>query len=371
MTLAVVRALGATRRLTSAEDLEEFEQELVDQFALAAAGAGLTDGYVASERRVLFELARFLERPLWTAGADDADRFLAHQRKDLRLAHPTVRSKAMTLARFFEFLLARYQGEVYSLTGCVLEQPIDAFNKPARQLDGVPGRIPPSDAEVEQLFDRWREALPAARKYLPAARDYLAASLWRRVGLRINETRMLDLGDWRPDLGAGGKLHVRFGKGSLGRGFKVRLVPAIDATGPLLGWWLTDVRHQFGNDWAQADAPLLPSERRDPAGGGCGRVGDDALRSGLAAAAARWLPAWQGRLSPHVLRHYCASSLYARGMDLKAIQELLGHEWLSTTTRYIHVHDEHIEQAWAAANDRVAARLAGGVTQTRLSDGVS
>ncbi|HEV8558314.1 MAG TPA: tyrosine-type recombinase/integrase [Actinophytocola sp.] len=46
-----------------------------------------------------------------------------------------------------------------------------------------------------------------------------------------------------------------------------------------------------------------------------------------------WLPEWAGRLTPHGLRHFCASSLYARGMDLKAIQELLGHEWLSTTTR--------------------------------------
>jgi site-specific recombinase XerD len=102
---------------------------------------------------------------------------------------------------------------------------------------------------------------------------------------------------------------------------------------------------------------MLPSERRDRLSGTCRRAGADALRSGLADAVQRWLPSWQGRLTPHVLRHYCASSLYSRGMDLKAIQELLGHEWLSTTTRYIHVHDNHIEQAWVSANDRVTARL--------------
>ena len=36
---------------------------------------------------------------------------------------------------------------------------------------------------------------------------------------------MLDIRDWRPDLGELGKLHVRFGKGSHGRGPKSRMVP--------------------------------------------------------------------------------------------------------------------------------------------------
>ena len=134
-------------------------------------------------------------------------------------------------------------------------------------------------------------------------------------------------------------------------------MPGINSVDSLLEWWLTDVRHQFGDDWSDPSAPLLPSERRDPQTGACQRVGSDALRSGLATAVSKWLPTWQGKLTPHGLRHFCASSLYQRGVDLKAIQELLGHEWLSTTTLYIHVHANHIEQAWAQANLRVSARF--------------
>jgi site-specific recombinase XerD len=356
VALAVVRSLGTAKRLQSPQMLEDFEQELVDQYALAGAGLGLTDGYVTSERSVLFEFARFLSRPLWTAQPADCDRFMVYQRKDKKLTKSTVQSKAWTLARFYDFVIARYQGDVHALTGYVVIQPIDEFNRPPKpDLAGI--RVPPADEDIDALFAGWRESLPGTRKYLPAARDYLAASLWRRVGLRINETVMLDVRDWRPDLGEHGKLHVRYGKGSRARGPKTRLVPAINGVDALLTWWLEDVRHQFDDDWSDPDAPLLPSERRDRDTGRVLRAGDDALRSGLADAVQTWLPAWCGRLTPHVLRHFCASSLYARGLDLKAIQDVLGHSWLSTTTRYIHVHDEHIEHAWAKANDRVAARL--------------
>jgi len=355
--LAVVRSIDAPRRLRTATELEDYEQELVDQYALASAGAGITDGQVRQERYVLFEFIRFLGRPVWTCEASDADRYLVHLRKDRVLAPATVTGKAWTIAQFFDFLLTRYQGDIHALTGHVLIQPIDEFNRPGKPYT-VNARIPPSDADIDTLFNAWRIALPDARKYLPAARDYLAASLWRRAGLRITESAMLDIRDWRPDLGELGKLHVRFGKGSNGRGPKSRLVPAINSVAELLQWWLLDVRHQYGDDWSDPEAPLLPSERRDPLTGRCERIGANALRNGLAAAVERWLPAWNSRLTPHTLRHYCASSLYARGVDLKAIQELLGHSWLQTTTGYIHVNDKHIEHAWAASNDRVAARLA-------------
>ena len=332
MTLAVVRNMGSPRRLRSEQEAEDFEQEIVDQYALSMAAAGLTDGHIAASRAAVVEFVRFLGRPAWTASADDADRYLLDLRRR-RQSKSTVYTKATFLARFFEFLVARYQGDIHALTGYVVEQPIDEYNKPSCPAYGTP-RVPPCDEEVEGLFEQWGRSLTTTRKYLPAARDYFAASLWRRLGLRINETVMLDIRDWRPDLGEHGKVHVRYGKGSGGRGPKSRLVPAINSADVLIDWWLAEVRHQFDGVWADPEAPILPSERR--AGDRCGRVGADALRSGLAAATGRWLPAWEGRLTPHVLRHYCASSLYARGVDLKAVQELLGHEWLSTTTRYVN-----------------------------------
>ncbi|MGN2638779.1 tyrosine-type recombinase/integrase [Nocardia takedensis] len=327
----------------------------MDQYLLAGLGAGVGDETLAAERSVLVDFARGYGRPIWTAGPEAVDAFLVEQRRRGR-ARTTVYRKAITLAQFFDFLVARYQVDISRLTGVVVIQPVDEFNRPPKVDYGVP-RIPPSVSEVEELFGCWRGSLSDARKFLPAARDYLAASLWRRAGLRIGETVMLDIRDWRPDLGSCGKLHVRFGKGSRKRGPKTRLVAAIDDVDTLLEWWLNDIRHQFGDDWDDPDAPLLPSERRDPLTGLCRRVGDDALRAGLASAVERFMPGWSGRLTPHGLRHFCASSLYERGMDLKAIQELLGHEWLSTTTRYIHVHDEHVERAWVDANARVAARF--------------
>ena len=42
-----------------------------------------------------------------------------------------------------------------------------------------------------------------------------------------------------------------------------------------------------------------------------------------------------------------------------AIQELLGHAWTGTAARYIHVHGTHVEDAWAAGQQRAADRWKG------------
>ena len=67
---------------------------------------------------------------------------------------------------------------------------------------------------------------------------------------------------------------------------------------------------QFDDDHTRPGAPLFPSERANVDGSGR-RVGYDALRAGLAdAAAVPICRRGRARLTPHVLRHYCASQLY-------------------------------------------------------------
>jgi hypothetical protein len=87
----------------------------------------------------------------------------------------TVEHKAGSIGRFFEFLVERYLGDIVALTGVVVTQVIDEFNRPGRSDYGA-ARVPPSEDEIDELFGAWRDWMPSARKYLPAARCYLAAS---------------------------------------------------------------------------------------------------------------------------------------------------------------------------------------------------
>jgi hypothetical protein len=91
----------------------------------------------------------------------------------------------------------------------------------------------------------------------------------------------------------------RHGKGSRRRGPKPRLVPLINGADRNMRWFIEDVWGQFDADPARPGAPLFPSERKCQDGSG-GRATADVLRRSLATAAEAHLPAWAGKLTPHV-----------------------------------------------------------------------
>lgn len=355
MTLAVVRDLREQRCPTTDEELADYEIDVLAGFVLARASAGLTDSTIRHDTNHLELIRAWFDRPLWEMQPTDADVYFG---KVLRDAKPATRAgRAGALAVFFQFLELRHKVELHNLTGRVVECPLDEMNRPRASVEPRL-RIPPSEAEIEQLFSGWREYLAGCRKFAPAARNYAVARLAADVGLRVNEVRMLDLDDVRWELGRFGKLNVRHGKGSRRKGPKPRLVPLINGADHNLRWFIQDVWGQFDANHTRAGAPLFPSERNN-ADGSCSRATPDVFRRSLAEAAAAYLPAWSEKLTPHVLRHFCASQLYLAGMNLFAIQELLGHAWTGTTARYIHVHGTHVEDAWVSGQQRASDRWKG------------
>ncbi len=355
MGLAEVRDLRAARPAVSAEELAGLETDVLAGFVLARAAAGLSDSTVRTDVSHLVQVRAWFGRPLWEMEPADADTYFGRALRDAAPGTRVGRSQAIKL--YFAFLELRHKVELHQMTGRVVECPIDARNRP-RGPHQARLRIPPSTEQVAALFAGWRGELVTCRKFAPTARNYTAARLMAEVGLRINETRSLDLDDVKWNLGRFGKLHVRHGKGARGSGPRERMVPLINNAGGTLRWFVEDVWADFGGDHTAPGAPLLPSERRTTDGSPA-RVGAETLRAALADAAARHLPDWKAPVTPHVLRHFCASQLYGAGMDLVAIQELLGHAWVATTMNYVHVHRTHVEDAWIAGQARAAERLKG------------
>jgi integrase len=350
VVLGVVRDLRSPRSLADPAEAAAYQEHLLAEFVLARLAHGVADGTIRRELAAVVEFLGSAGVWVWEVEPAHADRFLGHAQRDR--AGETRRGKAGAIDLFFRFLEVRYRGELHELTGRLVASPIDACNRP-RHTGDFHVRVPPAPTALAAFFAAWRGELAGVRKWLTASRHYAMARLAGEVGLRLREVCTLRLDDVHFEHGPLGKLHVRMGKGARGSGPRERLVPMLGDARALLVWWVQQVRGEFRDDWRLPRAPLFPSERGGPIAG-------DTFAMALRQAAERHLRGPVSKLSPHVLRHACASRLYAEGLSLLAIQQLLGHRWLSTTMRYVHVADEAIELEYQQAAERAASRFREG-----------
>lgn len=155
----------------------------------------------------------------------------------------------------------------------------------------------------------------------------MIAFLWS-TGCRVGELISLDLSNVDLDRR---RAVVR------GKGDKERVVLFDETTARLLGLWIRNAR----TIWAS------PSTNAVFVGRHGRRITYTAVRDALIRAADR---ARLGRrVHPHLLRHSFATYLLERGVDLRVIQQLLGHADLSTTQIYTHVSDRRLRDAYDRA----------------------
>ena len=157
-------------------------------------------------------------------------------------------------------------------------------------------------------------------------RDYCILTLFLNCGLRISELIGLNLSDIQGDA-----LRV------LGKGNKVRIVYLNDACKAALEGYIAVRRPIIGRD---RDALFLSSrDQRISRSNVHALVKKHLAQAGLDSS----------QYSSHKLRHTAATLMLQNGVDVKAVQEVLGHEHLNATEIYTHIDNEALRVA-ARAN---------------------
>ena len=186
-------------------------------------------------------------------------------------------------------------------------------------------------------------------------RDRAILELLYAAGLRVSELVGMDVGDI--DLGEG---LVRV----LGKGRKERMVPFGDKARDALEDYLGARPELLKRIPALSAIPERHEGRRVTRRGTSAQTEADAVflnsRGGrlTTRSVANIIDRYVARLAqrmkvhPHTLRHTFATHMLNAGADLRSIQELLGHESLSTTQRYTHVSTEQLVRIYQACHPR-------------------
>lgn len=207
---------------------------------------------------------------------------------------------------------------------------------PAARLDGVkrPSGIPKplTEEQVTSLLDAvvGNDAIHR--------RDRALLELMYGTGARVSEVVGLSMGDIDFD-----DALVRV----LGKGDKERIVPYGRSAAEALEEW-------FGPSGRARLVPTRWKRRGDAEAIFLNQRGGRLSRQGV------WLVIKKygeragitDQLSPHVLRHSCATHLLDHGADLRIVQEMLGHASISTTQIYTRVSQERLFDVYRAAHPR-------------------
>jgi integrase/recombinase XerD len=312
--------------MTSALDVD-LPLEVEDFLSWLLSERGRAANTIAAYRRDLTAYTRWLGergRSLATVTSDDLIGLIGARRQ----AGAAASSIARQLAAIR--MLHRY-----------LVSEGERGDDPTADLDGVkiPAGIPKalSETDVAALLDAVAGDDPIAR------RDRALLELLYATGARISEVCDLSMGAIDFDA----RLVRLFGKGA-----KERIVPFGRSAASAL------------DDWFAADGrmALVPAQwrRRDDANAVFLNT-----RGGRLSRQAAWAVIKKhGRLagldtrhqlSPHVLRHSCATHMLDHGADLRVVQEMLGHASISTTQVYTKVSQERLWHVYRAAHPRAVA----------------
>jgi integrase/recombinase XerC len=272
--------------------------------------------YVATAHRFVNFLGRHRGEQigrfaLLALGAPDLRAFLAERRASGLGASSAARE--LSAVRAFLNYAAEQQGETAQL-------PRTRAPKRPRTL--------PRPASPEDAMGLAHDAAGAASTEWIGARDLAILLLLYGAGLRVAEALSLTA----RVLPVGPSMRV------IGKRSKSRVVPIV----PAVAQAIEDYARQCPFPLS-GDVPLFVGARGGPLNG-------DLVRRAVRSARQRLgLP---DSLTPHALRHSFATHLLARGADLRALQELLGHASLSSTQIYTAVDAARLLDVYRHAHPR-------------------
>ena len=233
------------------------------------------------------------------------DRYVAHLRRR-GTAASSIRRAQSALRAYFGFLVAEQ---------LLAENPADRMDAPVKAKK-LPEFL--TQAEAARLVEAVDPDSPAHW------RDRAVLELLYATGMRVSELTGLSV----PDLDLEDGTAVVFGKGG-----KERLVPVGGPARRAAERYLTGLRPEL--DRGASGGALFLNNR----GARLSRmsvwtiVSRAAKRAGI-----------ERKVSPHTLRHTCATHLLEGGADLVAVQEMLGHADVSTTQVYTHLDRKHLRR---------------------------